>query len=452
MKTKIIFAAVFSLIASSALFGSPAQVEFSATLLSVVKESAQVGRLSMDLGATTLEVRVTGLTEILDENNTPLTLAQLESEIGTVLEVEGIFTRGGILADRIKLAEENDEFVFRGRIAEINAAAREIRVMNFVIKVPADTEIKDQEGNPLSFSDLRVSQFVQVEGLRNGTVFEAREIKIRFHERKSSRIVFEGTITALSGTNLNILIEGVDSVLVKTTPDTRIHGTLAVGALVRVIGIINGDLTVTAHTIIVQQPVRLAPEKLRMGLEMTRRVEVVLRTKFDVDVTLQLSSTHPAVAAPSGVSLTIPAGKVAGFFEVKSAATPGETMIRVQLPASLGGFTAELPVVVADAHDKAARPLKIEWRPQELRLGTGDSRTVQLRLSEPAPAPITIILTLKEGAAGSISFPATVNLAAGERVAELTLTAGTVAGAAKLEAALPASVGGDKDELEVKIR
>lgn len=430
---------------------TPAQIEFTGTVKSIEKESDQVAVLMVSLTSTfDIPVRITGMTEIRDENGEPMTLSEIKVDM--TLEIEGLFLEKGILAREVKVAKKATDFELKGRIENIDGLNREIKVLGFVIQVPETAEIKDSEGDPLLFSGLQLNQFVEVEGNVSESRLVASEVKVIRPEAKKARVRLEGIVVSMEESTLQVLVEAVGPALVRITPETDIHGTLAVGVLVRVIGTINEDLSVAARKIIVRSIVQLAPHRLKMGTNKTRRVEVILRKTFDQDVELAVTSLNPDLAKASVSSLTIPAGKVTGSFQVTSGPTSGETTIEVQLPADLGGFKAVLPVEVSQANDHEGKELEVEWRPDEVNMRTNEERKVQLRLSKPAPSELAVQISVKDGEADLVEFPAQVTFGAGSIRVEVTLKSKSSRGEVKLRARLPESVGGDADDLEIEVK
>lgn len=449
---KHIFMLFFVLACSNFVFAEPAEIEFTAIVKSSQKESDKVGALTMVLTPNfDVLVRVTGLTEIRDEKGKPMVFSQIK--VGMTLEVEGLLTQNGVLAQEVKVADKATDFELNGRIENIDLTNREIKVHGFVIRVPVTAEINDEEGNPLLFADLKLNQFVEVEGSISGSTLVASEVKVKTPEGKAPRISFEGIVVAQDDSKIRVLIEGVDAAVVKITPETDIHGDLAVGVLVRVVGIIDTDLSVKAHKIIVKNILQVAPHELKMSPHKTRRVEVILRCTLETDAKLSIASQNPSVAKPSVSSLTIPKGKVTGFFDVTSGPTEGKTTIEIQLAAELGGHKVILPVEVEDAHDEEKKKeLEIEWRPEEVHMQPNQTKKVQLRLNRPALTALVATVTVKEGASGLVEFPPQVSFAAGSQNAEVTIKSGSANGKTKIRATLPASVGGDKADLEIEIR
>lgn len=147
----------FSLILIFVAFGysAPPQVEFIAEVKIIDLISDQVALLRMSLTPEfDILVRVTADTEIRDQEDEPLTVFDFEEWM--ILEVEGLFTEGEILAQEIEVKDDRADFRIRGKIDDINVLQREISVLIFVISVPESAEIQDEEGALLLFAELEV--------------------------------------------------------------------------------------------------------------------------------------------------------------------------------------------------------------------------------------------------------------------------------------------------------
>ena len=246
------------------LYAVPAQVEFTGQLKSIQKETEKLALLSVAV-AVDLEVLVrwTGATEIRDENDTPLTLSELQ--LGTTLKIKGLFTNHWILAHQIEIIAKRNQFGFQGKIEDVDTANRKIEVLGFIIQVAATVEIKTIQGVPLDFSDLQSGLFVEVEGSADNALLVASEVKIV--DRRPERIRFEGIILSIDGAEVQVEIEGIGPALVFMGRDTKIHGVLEVGAVVRLLGSFNNDLSVSASEIDVKQLLEAVPYQLAMGLQ-----------------------------------------------------------------------------------------------------------------------------------------------------------------------------------------
>ena len=299
---------------------------------------------------------------------------------------------------------------------------------------------------------------VEVKGDVIEEALVARGVKVRGEKDRIVRIHFEGTVTSIEGSNIEIFIEGASTAFVTITDETEIDGELLVGALVRVFGTIEPDLSVKAEKILVQQPLQLTPDELEMRFNQTRRVEAILREVVDVDVELTITSLDPAIAQPTvgdvvtdTVTLTIPAGKVSGAFQVVSGTTVGKTAIEVQMPESRGGFAAALEVEVEQGEERDEE-LEIRWTPRKLHLPTNKIRRVKLHLNQPAFDGLTAELSVEEGPEDLVEFPAMVSFEPGSRFVVVEIASGPEPGEVEIEARLPEAFGGDDADLEIEVK
>ncbi|MDA2934973.1 DUF5666 domain-containing protein [Acidobacteria bacterium AH-259-D05] len=455
----------FILLSLTFLKATSSQIEFVGNVESIEQLSDEVAVLTMPLTSLlTVEVRVTGQTEIFEgetPSDVPALVALVNSAPETLFEVEGLLTGGSVLAQKIKATEDGSDIQVRGRITDISAG--EITVRGFVFNVPEEAEIQDDEGIPLSFEELQINQFVVVKGNVVEDALIATKVTVRTRGEDDEeeggllRISFEGIVIATTGEgdipeDITVAIEGADaSSLVRITDETDIKGSIELGVLVRVVGAMEEDASVRAKKIIVKRLLQLAPDKLKMRFNQTRRVEIILRETVGEDVPLAISITSGGeIVSLSDESVTIPAGRVTGFFEVTSGTSEGEAFVDVQMPESLGGLTVTLPVEVRDRGGKPTDP-KINWSPGTLNASTEQTKTVRLRLNQPAPDGLMVELTLKDGLEDLV-FPNMVTFEEGARVAIVEITTGLTTGNAEIKAALSDDFGGDSSDLKVKVK
>ena len=86
-----------------------------------------------------------------------------------------------------------------GRITEIDATARTIRVSGTLVSVPSTAAIR-RGSQPLQFADLVVGDKVEAKGAIEGTGFVASEVKIENDNRGQQLQERRGIVSALSGT------------------------------------------------------------------------------------------------------------------------------------------------------------------------------------------------------------------------------------------------------------
>ena len=94
------------------------QIEVTATISDIATEDNGTVVLQMQLNADfLLPVRVTGDTELSDENDDELQVEDLKE--GMLLRIKGLFTSEGILANEITVKGDESGFRIKGMIQEI---------------------------------------------------------------------------------------------------------------------------------------------------------------------------------------------------------------------------------------------------------------------------------------------------------------------------------------------
>ena len=145
--------------------------------------------------------------------------------LGAKVKVDGVMAGDVFTATKIKV-EIAEELKVEGTITALTDTS--VTVDETVILITADTEI---DGTPA------LGAKVKVDGVMAGDVFTATKIKVEIAEE----LKVEGTITALTDTSVT-----VDETVILITADTEIDGTPALGAKVKVDGVMAGDdLTAT---------------------------------------------------------------------------------------------------------------------------------------------------------------------------------------------------------------
>lgn len=443
MKRAIVIA-VF-LLTIGTCFPAASQVEFVATVKTVTVET-EAATLTMQLTPTfTLDVLVTSLTEIRGEGDAELAVGDLAA--GMILKIEGVFVEGGILAKEVQVFAGVADFEIKGAIQSVDEGAKKIVIANITVQITDETNIRDCEHNELTIADLEAGQIAKVEGSL-GEALVAESIVACSAAFKAPRIAFEGVITEVTETGIVVQVEGVDNVPVKITEDTDVNGELVVGAKVRVNGVIEEDLSVTATKVTVMQALQLAPGKLEhLKVGQSHPVVIILHALYESDVTLAVVSLDPDIADVSAAEVVIPAGKLTGAFRVIAKAV-GETTVEVSLPAELGGAKATLAVEVTQSQ---LGQQEVRWVPPALSLRKGQERTVSLILRMPVADPLDVALSQVSGDP-IVEFPATVTVKAGTRYAPVTFKAGQIAGTVKIRATLPDSAGGGTADLVIGVR
>ena len=448
------------LLLTGLLQATPSQVEFTARIQSA-QRTGNIVVLTMELTPDfSLPVRVTSNTEVKDENNQDASPDVLVP--GALAKIEGIFTDQGLLALEAKITDDASEVEVTGSIesvADLGAGSFQIEVLGFLFTVTPATEVSDSLGNQLFASDLQVGQLVKVEGMANGDQLLARQVKLRSAAPGFATISVEGVVSEINGAQILISIQGGVSALAEVNAQTEIEGVLALGARVRVTGVMNNDLFISARRIQVLDLFRLLPDELRLDFAQTGRVDLVLAAVAAEDLTFALVSRNSSVATPLSASLTVPAGSLTASFSVLSGSIEGRTFVDVEAPPQLGGVVRALEVEVeSDLDDDPDDPdgpddpdeqeLEIRWSPRKIQNASAGPLQVELQLNQPAPQDLLISIFLKDGNPGLASFPDSVMILQGSTTAGVLLQILSTTGEAKIRAALPN--GGDTDDLELE--
>ena len=423
------------LLFSPFLHAEPGEVQFVAVVGSVDADTGELGMLlTSDF---TIPVRVTDATDIRDANEDPFTG---DITVGLILRVRGLFTGDGVLAEEIRVADLEGGFAVRGIIEALSDTT--VTIEGLAIAVPADAEIFDEEGNPLAFADLLVGQLVRIGGDINDGELTATKIRVRIRDEALVRISFEGIVVEVADASFLVELEAVGNVLVHITGETEINGDLTTGVLVRVVGTVEPDLSVSARKVLIQRLLQVAPRRVKVHAGQAHPAEVILRSPLDGPVEVEITSENPEIAQVEPSVVTVAAGKITAAFEVIGVAS-GETTVVVEVPDL--GASVEVPVTVRGEQ----RDLELNWRPDHINMGTEQSRRVILSLNQPAPEPLEVAIRLIKGEEGGVFWSEGVMFEPGDRHVLVGVESGAIAGEFKIQAEISDGVS---DDLEVTVR
>jgi hypothetical protein len=425
-------------------FAAAAPIEFTAELTGI--ESETDGQLVFSLnGSAAVNVWVTGRTDIRGKEGEPLCICELQ--VGMVLRVEGWPTESGVVASDIRVVETPNDFELKGVIQSVVEAERKITLLGFDVRVPEEAKIKATQARQVGFEDLLPGVFVKVEGKIEAGVMVATEVLLRHAGNFRASVAFEGVIEAIANSTLTVIQPGNIPTVVRVGLTTVIKGTPQVGALVKVQGWLAEDMAVEARQIIVQSPLMAVPQRIQMGVNQERRVQVVLRTPLEVDADLEIDSDGSLILAPETV--TIPAGESSAFFLIASSTQTGSTTIVIRMPAALGGASAEVTVVIAGkGPGQDQKLLRLHFAPARLQIPASQKQWVALQVNGPVPEAVNLVLTFEGVNSDLIQFPGAVTIPTGANGVRFEVTAGTQAGAGLLKA----SSGDLSAEMQVEVR
>jgi hypothetical protein len=193
--------------------------------------------------------------------------------------------------------------------------------------------------------------------------------------------------------------------------------------------------------------VAFAPEKIKMSLNDTREVVLLIKPPQKSAVTVQFSVKPELVTVLA--SRDFSNGAAALKVTIQSGSKEGTASVVATLPSALGGGKAELLVeVTAKKEGNEEENPEIDFRPDEVGLGVGETRGVKLLSSTSFDKDVPIIIS----SGGTIvQAPSSVVLSAGNKSVSVSVL-GKAEGKVTLIAALPSSLGGDTAKLEVEVR
>ena len=441
-RTFLILVLVFAL--SGSLLAELSLLEFTGTLTGKTPDG-DITILALQVTPTTsIDVRVTDLTEIKDGLDAK-TVDDLMD--GMILKIEAFHTSEGFTAREIEITDGAALIEVRGEVTAKTDDPDTLTVATLVLHVNENTSIKDFErpSNKLTFDDIMVHDFVKIEAFPSGDHLVAASIKVGDPEDRFARLAFEGIIDSIDGDIVMVSIDSVaDPIPVLITPDTEVKGVLAVGLRVTVIGHLNSDLMVVADKIIVKKLLHLAPKKVKLKTNDSRQIQIILNEVLGEDLVLTIASNDPSLVTVDPTSVTIPAGELSAFFHVHSADQEGETTVT----ATAGDLVASAEVEVRDGGN--GPPFDIVWHPGHVNGHPGQIRKVKLQLGRAVDAETIVTITQTEGEPDLLAdYPSSVTFLPGEKKKDVIIVLGDHPGEGKLVAEMPE---GQQAEFEIKIR
>lgn len=434
-----------------------------------------------------LTILVDDSTKIRDHLRQPLTLQELAdllaSSVGPLwVKVEATVVNGDIVARSIHVQGSVVRFArisLEGTIVEFPAADQFLMDLGGGIQVlvtlTPDTEV---------VGELAVGVFVKVKGLISPNLgvtaltvkviglweVVPRRLGLEFDESRPVNILLRRPFE----TDLVFSVVSADPGLVSVDPA---EVTIPAGALSASFQVQSGN--VAGETWVeVGAPAELgggtqrvlvkveddepglkepelewAPRVVRAAPNGTLVVRVMLKhgpTPVDLPVALSLKDASPDLVLTFPPEVVIPAGSVNAPVELHFGSRTGSGKLVAALPEEVGGDTAELDI---DLRPPVQARLRLDWRPESLRIPAGTTGVAVLQLSAPAPVDLEVAIHPDEHnqTMGLVGFPAAVQFPAGTTQVPVEFQAGSQAGRAKFVASLPPDWGGDSARLEVRV-
>ena len=416
--------------------------------------------------AVTINVLVTGLTEIKDNDGMPIPIADIPGDSKATVAVEAFHTGSEFVALEVQLQSSLSEFELRGKVleADIKDGEGTIILNGLLVQVQEGvTEIKDENGTHLSLSDLKQkaadegSVWLKIEGFVSEDDLVASEVKIP-SMMQHAKINLQGIVGPIEEDSFPLDLGGGTTTVVNILPDGEteiVGGELASGLFVLVKGYIADDLSINALRIRIKDLIEVHPDELELDFAQTGKVTVVLRQALGDDLFLALSS-HDESIATVDPKLTIPAGVWMGTFDVDAQNLEGKTTVDVVLSEAYGSLAKTVKVEVGDPEDGEGgdKPLELEWNPRVVRAAPQEVRQVRLRLKHGvAPENIPVLLDWRHQS-GDLKVevdPWEVEIFEGEKSAVVQLVFESEAGTGILRAQLPENLGGDIADLDIRL-
>jgi hypothetical protein len=414
--------------------------------------------------AVSINVLVTGLTEIKEMNGAPSNIGSISQY--DLVAVEAFYSGSQFVALEIQRQSSLSEFELRGWVSavDIDDGGESITLNGLLVQVEEGVaEIKDEDGTHLSLSELKQKATVEgklwlkIEGFVSGDDLVASEVKVP-SMIQHAKINLQGLVGPFSGDSFELDLGGGTTTVVNVLPgETEIvGGELASGLFVLVKGYIADNLSINALRIRIKDLIELHPDELELDFEDIGEVTVLLRQALAEDLVLALSSNDDAIAS-ADPELTIPAGETMGTFEVQAHLLEGKTTVDVVLPAAYGSLTKTVKVEVGDSEgdDNGDKPLELEWNPRVVRAAPQEVRQVRLRLKHGVATENVPVLLEWRHESDDLEVDVDpwpeVEILEGERSAVVQLTFGSEAGSGILRAQLPEGLGGDIADLDIRL-
>ncbi|HYK89929.1 MAG TPA: DUF5666 domain-containing protein [Acidobacteriota bacterium] len=192
-----------------------------------------------------------------------------------------------------------------------------------------------------------------------------------------------------------------------------------------------------------------APAKIKLGINETRDVVLLIKPPQQVPVKVEFKVKNDLVKVIGTRELGMGAAELK--VSIQSGSKEGSDSVVATLPEAIGGAVAELLIEVSTPKGGTGNQAGVEiaFRPDGIKLPTGESRSVKLMLNHSLEKDVPVTLTINDS--GIIEVPATVSIPAGEKLVQVSVK-GIKAGKVKVTATLPQDLSTDTAELDVEVK
>jgi hypothetical protein len=373
------------------------EVDLTAKIDSFLGNGQGGGTLFVKVNETDLRVIVNDRTDILDKDALEGATALLVP--GAAVRIQGKFSSSGILASEIQVldkAADPNTFSVCGHITQVqDEGANKLVSLLGITVIVLGTTPTDLDGAEVDLASLQIGLDVCLDGevSSSGNSWTATVVHIYTKEKQNDKrkgeVHFEGEVTRKVNDmtyEFTVLDTGVTGQVVLLDADTRVIGTLAVGVLADVKGVLNpGALSITARQIRVLEALEIKPDERKMKIGDTAGFTVKLREPAAVDVVevkLILSVQDATVVSVSPTSIPIPIGSKTGEFTA-TALTLGSATITAEALGQQATAAIVVGTLSSDDTESPGKETHLAFAPSHIKMGTKDLREVVLLIQPP---------------------------------------------------------------------
>jgi hypothetical protein len=408
-----------------------------------------------------------------------VTVAASTLQIGMFVKIRGKQSAGTWTADSVKIISEDrkpEKVRFEGTIVSIDTSNNKMQVAvsgltAAVTPVYLTTNTRIQgtlaPGAPvLVIGTLNADLSVTASHIR---VLRALEIKPDERKLKVGETAsFTVKLRQSAAADVTVTLASSDPTTVELSTASLTVPKGSLTADFSATGLIIGSATITAAALGQQATadvdvgdvseddndrpavrVAFAPHKIKLGPGETRQVVLLVFPPQRTTVAVVFTPANDLVTV-TGTS-RLGQGTALIKVTVQAGQSEGSSSIVATLPSELGGGKAELLVLVqAKNHTVPDKKPDIDFRPEQVRVFVGDSKTVNLMLSHTPDQAVTVALEVANS--GAITgVPSSVVFTAGTRLVQLKVK-GVAEGSSTIKATLPADWGSGSSTLSVTVR
>jgi hypothetical protein len=264
-------------------------------------------------------------TVILDDKDNAISFADLR--LGFLVEVKAtVQSDSSLLASQIKIEDRlKDEIEFTGLIEALTDTSLVVNGLTF--SVDQNTQVLDDDENPISLADLQVGLKVEIraEILVDGTRLATR---IKIEDRDEDEIELTGTIDSLGMNNLTVanitfFVDQATQILDNKKNPIN-FSDLMVGQIVEVKGVRQPDGTFLATKIQIE-------DRIEDEVEIKGTIESLTDTTITVSGLTFRVTENTAVLDSNKNPIAFSDLSIGLFVEVRGELLPGGTLVAIRI-------------------------------------------------------------------------------------------------------------------------